>query len=95
MTTLTEAPAFDQARYDAGDFTGIIETLDKTGDTKTIWDKGNPTEVGIAEATFKAAKKAGALIYKAVGKKGEKGEQVTEFNPEDERLIIVPQLVGG
>ena len=98
MTTLMDRPdtEFDQARYDEGRFDGVIEKMDRTGDTKTMWDKNNPTEVAVARAAFDAAKKAGAMIYKAVGKKGKPdGETLKEFDPSIERMVIVPQLVGG
>lgn len=88
-------PVFDQARYDAGKFDGLIEIIDPTGDTKLMWDKNNQTEVGIAKAAFDKAVEGKAAVFEVKGKDGEKGKRVKEFDPSLERLLVVPQLVGG
>lgn len=96
MTILQDAPAtFDQERYDAGRFDGLIESLDRTGDTKIMFDRNNPTEVEVAKAAFEAHLKKGGMAYKAEGKDGTKGERIKKFDPTVERMILVPQLVGG
>lgn len=74
---------------------GLMHELDKTGDTRVMWDKGNKDEVAAARAQFDALKKKGFTAYRAVGKKGEQGEVIREFDPEAERIILVKQLVGG
>lgn len=94
MTTVDERAVAD-ARYAAGDYDGVLERMDSSGDAKIMWNKDNPDEVEIARATFQMAVDRRSLIFKAVGKDGAQGERVTEFNPELERVIIVPQLVGG
>lgn len=71
----------------------LIE-LNETGDTKLIWDTDNPDEVEAAKAMFDKLKKKGYLAY-AVNKKGDKGEVLTEFDPEAERIILAPQMKGG
>lgn len=76
-------------------FTGMMHTLDKTGDTRTIWDKDNADEVAIAKKQFADFMKKGYLAYKAEGKDGRKGEQIREFDPDAERIIFARQLVGG
>ncbi len=60
---------------------GLMHELDKTGDTRVMWDKGNADEVAAARAQFDALKKKGFAAYRAVGKKGEKGEVIREFDP--------------
>lgn len=98
MTTLLpEAPVSQTSdeRYEAEAFDGVIQVLGKTGDTRIMWDRRNKAEVSVAEAAFEAAKKAGALIYAAVGKEGERGEQVRTFDKKAERLIVVPAMKGG
>lgn len=82
-------PAVDAAH------TGIMHTLDRTGDTRTMWDKSNPDEVKIAQRTFKEFKDKGYQAFRAEGKKGEKGEQIRNFDPDAERIIFVKPLVGG
>jgi hypothetical protein len=97
MTTLDErtVPEFDQARYDEGRYDGIIEIPNRTGDLKIMWDRRNDVEVAAAQAAFDQAVKDKALIYKAEGKEGTRGEQVKKFDKKHERLIVAPQLVGG
>lgn len=75
--------------------TGMMHTLDRTGDTRVMWDKDNADEVSAAEAQFGALKKKGYLAYKAEGKDGHQGTQLRKFDPSAERIILVKQLVGG
>jgi len=73
---------------------GEMRILDMTGDTKLIWDAENEDEVDSAKRTFKelTAKGYGAYLVKKDGKPGEK---VTKFDPEAEKLILVPVMAGG
>lgn len=71
-----------------------LSIMDSTGDTKTIWDADNQDEVDAARETFKALKKKGYLIY-SVNKKGDKGEQMHEFDATAEKMIAAPKVVGG
>jgi hypothetical protein len=71
-----------------------LAVMDHTGDTKTIWDSDNADEVEAARETFNALKKKGYMIYR-VGKLGAKGEQMQKFDPEAEKMIAVPAVVGG
>ena len=71
-----------------------ISELNKEGDTKFMWDAENSEEVAEAKSHFEALQKKGYQAFK-VTDKGGKGQRVTEFDPELERIIMVPQLVGG
>lgn len=73
----------------------VMEIIDNTGDTKVLWDKNNETEVAVARAAFDAAKAKGSSIFQVKGKKGEQGQRMTTFDPSVERMVVVPQLVGG
>ena len=73
---------------------GELAIMDHTGDTKIIWSRDNDDEIANAERTFKDLKKKGYAVFK-VDKKGDKAEQVHEFDKSVERLIFVPALVGG
>lgn len=72
-----------------------MRTLDSSGDSAIKWDKGSPDEVDAARAMFNTLKSKGYVGYLA-NRKGEKGSQrVDEFDPDAERLIMVPPVKGG
>lgn len=71
-----------------------LRVMDRTGDTKLIWDAGNQDEVDAAKATFERLKGKRYLAY-AVKKNGEKGTVIQEFDPDAEKIIMAPQMVGG
>lgn len=68
--------------------------LDRTGDTKIIWDSTKKDEVSNAKRTFDDLKKKGYMAY-SVKKNGEKGELLQEFDEEAEKIILAPRMVGG
>jgi hypothetical protein len=72
-----------------------IAKLDRSGDTKTIWNPDNEDEVANAKRTFDDLRKKGYLAFRVIGKEGDKGEQMTEFDPRAGRMIMVPQMRGG
>lgn len=74
---------------------GLMHTLDRSGDTRVMWDRGNPDEVTTARRTFTDLTRKGYLAYRAEGKQGERGEQIREFDPAAERIILVKPNVGG
>lgn len=73
---------------------GAMAVMGEAGDTKHIWDRTKPDEVEAARELFYKLRAKRYLAF-SVTKDGSKGEQVTEFNPSEERLIFVPALVGG
>lgn len=68
--------------------------LDKTGDTKIIWDSTKKDEVANAKRNFDDLKKKGYMAY-SVKKNGEKGELLHDFDEEAEKIILAPRMVGG
>ena len=74
---------------------GELSVLNREGDTKIIWDSNNDDEVEAARKTFDGLKKKGFMAYKAIGKDGRKGDIIKDFDPEAERIIMVPRMVGG
>lgn len=72
-----------------------MHTLDASGDTKVLWDRDNDDEVSSARRTFNELLGKGYLAYKAEGKRGEKGEQIREFDRTAERIILVKPSQGG
>lgn len=74
---------------------GSLRILDpKVGDIKLIWDSENEDEVELAKEQFKKARKKGFTAFE-VEKKGKKGERIDEFDPEAERIIMIPPVAGG
>jgi hypothetical protein len=74
---------------------GEMAVMGKEGDTKIIWDQNNNDEVENAKATFDRLKGKGYLAFKVIGKEGDKGEQMNDFDPKVERIIFAPRLQGG
>lgn len=76
--------------------TCMMAELNETGDTRVIWDSENEDEVEAARATFERLTKDRKFAAFAVkGKGGAQGERIHTFDPEAERIILVPQTVGG
>lgn len=71
-----------------------MAVMDRTGDTKTIWDKNNPDEVEAARSTFNRLTKKGYVAYTVVGE-GKKGSVIKDFDPDAEKIILSPPLAGG
>lgn len=71
-----------------------LACIDRTGDTKTIWDPRNADEVDVAKDTFKKLRGKGYLIY-SVDKEGGKGKAMSDFDPKAAKMIAVPPIVGG
>lgn len=74
---------------------GEIAVMDATGDTKIIWSRDNPDEVDNARRSYNRLKEKGFAAFSVVGKNGDKGVQIDEFDPNAERIIMVPALRGG
>ena len=71
-----------------------MRVIDVTGDSKIIWDHTNQDEVDAARETFNRLRKKGHTAY-AVKEHGGRGEIITEFDPEAEKIILAPRMVGG
>jgi hypothetical protein len=68
--------------------------LDVTGDTKLIWNPGNTAETEAAQEMFRSLKGKGYLAY-SVKKDGEKGEVLSAFDANAEKIIMAPPMRGG
>jgi hypothetical protein len=69
--------------------------MGEVGDTKHIWDKNKPEEVEAARALFNALTAKNYKAFYATDKDGKKGEPMKTFDPDAERIIMSPQVVGG
>lgn len=74
--------------------TSVLEAMDASGDTKITWDSANADEVAAARETFIELRRKNFHAF-AVKKNGDAGMRITAFDPDAERIIMVPQLAGG
>ena len=74
---------------------GEIIILSQSGDEKVAWDKEDPESVKVARKKFLEflAERKGMAIR--LGPDGQKGEMITDFDPDAERLLLMPMIVGG
>ena len=64
------------------------------GDERIEWDPGIDEEVARAEKEFYDALERGMAAFKT-DRRGERGEQIRKFDPNEEVIILVPPLRGG
>ena len=74
---------------------GEMAVMGRMGDLKVIWDRSKQEEVQAARKQFDEMRKKGYLAFSVTGKNGEKGGQITEFDPDAERIILAPPMRGG
>jgi hypothetical protein len=73
---------------------GIMKIMCSQGDTKLIWDSNRKEEVDNAKRTFDDLTKKKYRAF-AVKKGGSPGSAIDEFDPELEKIIMVPPIQGG
>jgi hypothetical protein len=73
---------------------GVMVVLDQTGDTRHYWDRGNEVEVKEMKKLFKRMTDKGYQAW-SVTQKGDQDRKIREFDPEAEKIIFSPALVGG
>lgn len=71
-----------------------LAVMDYTGDTKLIWDADNEVEVKAARELFDKLKKENYLAY-SVRRNGKQDELIRKFDPDLEKIIMVPPVIGG
>lgn len=71
-----------------------MRVMDKSGDTRVIWDPDNEDEVAQARKTFDDLRSKRFVAFR-VGEGGRKGEQIREFDASAEKLILAPPMAGG
>jgi hypothetical protein len=74
---------------------GSISVLGKEGDTKVIWNRDNADEVENARQTFDRLRARNFTAFSVKGKEGEKDRVIHSFDPDAERIIMVPKVAGG
>lgn len=91
MTTLVEEA---NRTEELPDDVGVMAILDSTGDTRHTWNRNNTEEVDTMRGIFDDMKAKGYQAF-SVKRNGEKGARITAFDPEAEKIIFAPALVGG
>lgn len=72
---------------------GEIRQLARVGDVKISWNSENDKEIAVARETFDKRTKEG---WTAFGEKGGfKGDKIRTFDPDAERIVLVPPISGG
>lgn len=80
-------------RIEPGDIE--IAVMGREGDVKTIWNPRNADETENARKTFTDMRAKGYLAFK-VKEDGGQGEQMTAFEPEAAKMILmIPAFQGG
>jgi len=74
--------------------------MDSSGHTTVTWDPTDAAGIADARREFNRLTRAGyqAFRMEATGDNvvvENKGERITEFDPEAGRVLMVPQRVGG
>lgn len=72
---------------------GQLSVMGREGDTKVVWDADSPDEVENAKRTFDDLRKKGYWAYEV--ETDGKGNLITKFDPEIEKMILAPQMAGG
>lgn len=74
--------------------TGEMRIMGREGDTKVIWNARDTDEVEAARQQFNTLRERNFLAFR-VDDSGSKGEQITEFDPQVQKLIMAPPMAGG
>lgn len=74
---------------------GEMRVMGQPGDTRVMWNPDNTDEVKAAKRQWDDLVGKKRFRGFRVKSDGEKGEQVTEFDPDAAKLIIVPPMAGG
>ena len=74
---------------------GELRVMDQKGDIKTVWDPENEDECQAAEKQFNNLINKKFLAFKVKKTTGNKGAQITKFDPNAGRIIMSPPIVGG
>lgn len=93
MSEKRSTPA-DALEFTLGPNQGVMAVMNMTGDTKTVWDRTKPVEVEEARKTFDSFRGKGYMAYKVEGE-GRRGEVISKFDANAERIIFAPPMRGG
>lgn len=72
---------------------GRLTLMSRQGDVGETWEVTDTGSVQKAKDHFDALMKKGALAFETT--KPGQAEQIKEFNPEAEEIVMVPAIKGG
>lgn len=77
-----------------------MEIMDSSGHTTVTWDPADPAAVADAQREFRRLTREGYQAFRMEAQGDNvvvenKGERITEFDPQAGRVLMVPQRVGG
>lgn len=75
--------------------TSTLQYADGTGDTRLEWNKDVPAEVDAARETFARLHGENKYLAYKTRRDGSRGEVIRSFDPNAERIVMVPQTQGG
>ncbi len=73
---------------------GQLKEMSRKGDVKLSWDCENEQEVSAAKEVFDKRIKEGWAAF-AEKRLGGKGDRIRTFDPDAERIVLVPPIAGG
>jgi len=72
----------------------VMEIMDPSGHSKHIWDSESKDETKAARKLYDELTGKGYRAFH-VKKGGEEGKRMDSFDPDAEKMIMVPPLRGG
>lgn len=73
----------------------VLEVMTREeGDLQVTWDTDNEQETRVARDTFERMQGKGYSAFRT-SQSGARGEQIREFDPDAENIVMAPQMVGG
>ena len=72
---------------------GEIRQLARVGDMRISWNSENDKEIAVAREIFDKRIKEGWTAFREKG--GFKGDKIRIFDPDAERIILIPSISGG
>ncbi len=73
---------------------GRLSEMTRKGDFKISWNPDNEKEITAAKEVFDKRVNEGWAAF-AEKRLGGKGDRIRTFDPDAERIVLVPPIVGG
>lgn len=71
-----------------------MSVMDLSGHTEVHWDPENDEETRTAREMFDAMRAKGYQAFR-IGLMGGKGRRIDAFDPQAEKMILIPHMAGG